>query len=400
MLPKKDNEILTRVGPGTPMGEMLREYWWPVLRSVRLESGGAPLRVRLLSEDYVAFRSPNGEVGVVSERCPHRGVSMMLARNEECGLRCVLHGWLVTAKGEVLETPNEKEAGSRLSRLKTRHLPVHEAGGLIWVWAGTGAAPVFPNYPFTEAKSAMPMLGYMRCNWFQVMETLWDPSHVGILHGQGNDAAFADLVKDLDVGQGNKSAPLYTAGAELRDEPFGFSYRFTEGQCSGSGIPAWVPTVLPGWVHITTFNENPWGDRAVIGHVPIDDENMFLVQITYNRDGPIGMAGDRTQMGDIDPDNFVPTTSHRENNWGQDREAIKNGSFTGIGAGLFAAGLLMQDQAALESIGPIADRSVELIGPSDHAIVKGRTVFLEAVRAHQNGAKALGAFEDLSQVGE
>lgn len=401
MLSAKNNELLTRVGPGTPMGEMLREYWWPVLRSDKLVADGAPERVRLMGEDYVAFRDTQGRVGVLEERCPHRGVSLMLARNENCGLTCILHGWKMTVDGKVETTPNEKIEGARLGGLKVRHLSVRETGGLIWVWAGKGQAPEFPDYAFAR-DDAVPtaMLGYMRCNWFQVMETLWDPSHVAILHAQGRTHAqnFEGLGDDVPLAKGFTS--FYAAGVETRDEPFGFSYRFTEGVCSGASMPIWVPTVLPGWVYITTFAQNPYGDRAVIGHVPIDDENMMLVQITYNVTGEVGELGKRTRMGGIDVHNFVPTSAHRGNNWNQDREAMRSGSPTGLGAGMFGAGILLQDQAALESIGPIADRTREQIGPADHAIVKGRQCFLDALSAYIEDRVVCAAGEKLDGVGE
>src|SRR5690606_23196953 len=139
-LTAKNNDLLSRVGPGTPMGAMLREYWWPVLRSERLEADGEPVRVRLMGEDYVAFRASDGRVGVMDERCPHRGVSLVLARNEDCALRCLLHGWKIDVTGKVVETPNEREQGDRLNHLKVRSLPTRESGGMVWVWPGEGEA--------------------------------------------------------------------------------------------------------------------------------------------------------------------------------------------------------------------------------------------------------------------
>lgn len=398
MLSQADNELLCRVGPGTAMGTMLREYWWPVLRSERLVPGEAPAPVRLMGEDFVAFRTADGRVGVLDESCPHRGVSLRLARNEDCGLRCILHGWKIGVDGNVLETPNEKVQGNRLKGLKLRHLPVREAGGMVWVWAGTGTPPPFPSYAFNDATEVSVMVGYLRCNWFQVLETLWDPAHVHILHFQGE--TFEDQFGGInDVGFNQYQGGLYAAGFEGRDEPFGFSYRFTEGVCSGGGMPIWTPTVMPSWVYITSFAENPTGDRAVLGHVPIDDENMMLVQISYNMNTPIGEIGQRTRLGMGDPNNFVPESHNSENNWNQDRAAMQNGSFTGIGMGKYSAGILLQDQAALESMGRISDRRYEQIGPSDHGIVKGRQVYLNAVKAHRAGAPALGVTEDVSQIG-
>jgi phenylpropionate dioxygenase-like ring-hydroxylating dioxygenase large terminal subunit len=398
MLSRKDNELLCRVGPGTPMGAMLREYWWPVLRSERLEAEGAPMRVRLLGEDYVAFRATDGRVGVLDEHCPHRRVSLMLARNEDCALRCILHGWKIDVSGKVIETPNEKEKGARLDRLKVRSLQVREAAGMVWVWPGEGTPSVFPQYAFNNAVDVKVMIGHFRCNWFQVMETLWDPAHVQILHGQGE--TFHDQFEGLqDIGLSKPTDVLYTAGFEARDEPFGFSYRFTEGVGCGAGIVAWIPTVMPCWVFITPFAMNPFGDRAVLGHVPVDDENMLFFQITYNMTRPIGEMGQRNWMGQKNLDNIVPANYTRENNWNQNRAAMREGSFTGIGTGMYTTGITLQDYATMESMGAITDRTSEQIGPADQAIVKGRRVFLDAVRAHMAGQRALAVDQDFSRVG-
>lgn len=396
MLGAADNNLLTRTGPGAPMGAMLREYWWPVLRSDRLERDGEPVRVRLMGEDYVAFRATDGRVGVFDERCPHRGVSLMLARNEDCALRCILHGWKIGVEGKVLETPNEKEGGERLARLKVRSLAVREAAGMVWVWAGAGEPPAFPNYAFNSAVSAHPMMGIYRCNWFQLMETLWDAAHVYILHAQGR--TFAQQFSGLtDVGMSQPIEEVFAAGFESRDTPLGFHFRFTEG--FRGKTPHWSATVMPSWVFVTAFADNPNGDRVALGHVPIDDENMMLVQITYNMERELGELGRRSRMGVDDFHNFVPHGQTRENNWNQDRAAMKEDSFTGIGMGMYVAGILLQDQAALESMGPIADRSIEQVGPADHGIIKGRRFYLDAVRSHIAGKSALGIGEDFSAVG-
>jgi phthalate 4,5-dioxygenase len=386
MLSAEHNDLLSRVGPASPMGEMLRNYWWPVLRSEQLEIDGAPIRVRLMGENYVAFRATDGRVGVFDERCPHRGVSL------------ILHGWKISVDGKVLETPNEKERGARVERLKVRRLEVNEAAGLVWVWAGKGLAPAFPNYAFTQAKGVNAMIGRYRCNWFQMLETLWDPSHVQILHA--SDPEFTDQFLAFgDVGLSNKVSTLYAAGPETQDTPVGFNFRFTEGVCSGGGIPAWIATAMPSWVLITSFAENPSGDRVALGHVPIDDENMLLVQIFYNMDSPLGDLAQFLVSGTSEPDNFVPQGQGYENNWGQDRAAMKQGSFTGVGVSMYATGILLQDQAAIESMGPIVDRTAEQIGPADHAVVKGRTVYLDALKAYLSGAPALGIGQDFSCVG-
>src|SRR5689334_18715621 len=131
MLSKEQNEFLTRVGPATPMGEVLRQFWVPAVRSARLEADGAPVRVRLLGQDFVAFRDTNGQVGFMDEGCPHRGVSLALGRNEECGLRCIFHGWKFDVNGNVMETPSEPQGSTLASKVRVNHYPVREAGNVV-----------------------------------------------------------------------------------------------------------------------------------------------------------------------------------------------------------------------------------------------------------------------------
>src|SRR5215472_5080568 len=151
MLKPEQNELLTRVGPDTPMGEFLREYWVPACRSAKLEADGAPERVRLFGENFVAFRATDGRVGFIGEGCPHRCASMALARNEGNGLRCIFHGWKVSVDGECVDTPTEppERRAEFAKRVPVRHHPVHEAGGLVWVYLGKEkVAPRFYNFEF------------------------------------------------------------------------------------------------------------------------------------------------------------------------------------------------------------------------------------------------------------
>src|SRR3954471_9947777 len=148
---REDNDRLTQVGPGTPMGRMLRQYWTPAIRSKALEADGEPLTVRLFGQDFVAFRTTDGSVGFMDEACPHRGVSLALARNEENGLRCIFHGWKIGLEGKVLEVPSEPVGSNLASKVRVRKIHVRDAGGVVWVWLGDGEQPPqFPNFEFTE----------------------------------------------------------------------------------------------------------------------------------------------------------------------------------------------------------------------------------------------------------
>jgi nitrite reductase/ring-hydroxylating ferredoxin subunit len=185
MLKVEDNELLTRVGPKTRMGEMLREYWMPACRSESLVADGAPQRVRLVGENFVAFRATDGGVGFLYEACPHRGASLALGRNEDNGLRCIFHGWKMDVCGKVVDVPAEpaETRDAFAARLKVGHFPTHEAGGMVWVYLGKQATPpVFPDFEFNNlpASHVCARRGLVHYNWLQGLEAHIDASHVGI----------------------------------------------------------------------------------------------------------------------------------------------------------------------------------------------------------------------------
>ncbi|MEK7214971.1 MAG: Rieske 2Fe-2S domain-containing protein, partial [Chloroflexota bacterium] len=149
MLSKADNELLTRVGPGTAMGDTLRQYWMPALLSTELpDPDGAPLRLRLLGENLVAFRDSSGRVGLVADNCPHRGASLFFGRNEEHGLRCVYHGWKFDLTGACLDMPNEPAESNFKSKVRLTSYPCQERNGLVWAYLGPQAPP--PALPALE----------------------------------------------------------------------------------------------------------------------------------------------------------------------------------------------------------------------------------------------------------
>src|SRR5579875_668274 len=187
VLPREDNEILVRTGPGTPMGELLREYWTPALRSQTLEADGAPVRVRLLGENFVAFRATDGRVGFFDEGCPHRCTSLALARNEDNALTCIFHGWKIDVSGKVVEVPSEppERRAEFAAKVRVKHYPVREAGGVVFVYLGKSEhVPPFPNFNFTHLpdNQVLARRAIMHCNWFQGLEAVLDSAHVGIMH--------------------------------------------------------------------------------------------------------------------------------------------------------------------------------------------------------------------------
>src|SRR5215213_4512495 len=188
MLSKEDNELITRVGPGTPMGRLMREYWIPALQTEDLDGPDSePKRVRLLCEDLVAFRDSNGKVGLVAENCPHRGASLFFGRNEEAGLRCVYHGWKFDTSGACVDMPNEPPESNFKQKVKIGSYPCIELNGIVWTYMGPrNTPPPLPQIGWSLVPASQRQsLRYMRaCNWLQALEGDIDSSHINYLHSR------------------------------------------------------------------------------------------------------------------------------------------------------------------------------------------------------------------------
>src|SRR6266496_3880128 len=189
MLSKELNELLTRVGPGTPMGNLLRRYWMPALLSAEAANADSdPVRVRLLGEDLIAFRDSNARVGLLANNCPHRGASLFFGRNEEAGLRCVYHGWKFDTGGQCIDMPNEPAESDFKTKVKTVAYPCRERGGVVWTYMGPRSTP--PPLPDHEGNMQPNADQFVRAtqlhsNWLQILEGDIDTSHVGFLHYGG-----------------------------------------------------------------------------------------------------------------------------------------------------------------------------------------------------------------------
>src|ERR671929_1223807 len=183
MLTKEENELLTRVGPGTPMGNLLRRYWHPVATSAQLKDEPV-LAVTLLGENLALYRTDGGKLGLVSQRCPHRGASLAYGIPEEEGLRCPYHGWRFDQTGQCNQQPAEPTDSTFKDRIKIPAYPVQEMGGLIWAYLGPEPAPLLPRYDLFVRDDLEREIGITRlpCNWLQIMENSLDPVHLEYLH--------------------------------------------------------------------------------------------------------------------------------------------------------------------------------------------------------------------------
>ncbi|HEX3247673.1 MAG TPA: Rieske 2Fe-2S domain-containing protein, partial [Chloroflexota bacterium] len=183
MLTKEANERLTRVGPGTPMGNLMRRYWHAIATAAELDQEPV-LSVKVLGENLALYRSPHGELGLMAERCPHRGASMVYGIPEDGGLRCPYHGWKFSSEGVCLEQPAEPENSTFKHRVRIPAYPVQELGGLIWAYLGPEPVPLLPRWDILVDDKYERKIGisHLPCNWLQPMENSMDPIHFEWLH--------------------------------------------------------------------------------------------------------------------------------------------------------------------------------------------------------------------------
>ena len=377
MLSIEDNRLLTEVGPGTPMGSLLREYWTPAVRSARLVAGGAPVRVGLFGQSYVAFRGDDGRVGFLDEACPHRGASLVLARNEDCALRCLYHGWKIDVEGCVVEVPSEPaDRAGFADKVKVNRYGLHEEAGIVWVYVGAqDVPPPFPAYPFAglPADHVRPLAAETSCNWFQGIEGTIDSSHVGTLHRSWVTASKGGITSVL-----RSSSPRY----DVEIQPYGARLAAIRNGEDGRANVRITEFLMPWTALIPTGDE----DRVAIIATPIDDGNSRQWFIRWNEHHPLTEDTDMHEWYKdltVAPDDFTVLVRDQEL-WGQDRRRMAEGHFSGF------SNLIIEDVAIQESQGAIVDRTREHLGSSDIGVIKARRLYLDAVRAYQRDGNVYG----------
>jgi len=402
MLDRDKSRLITQCTGDAPMGQLMREYWIPVTRSEQLLPGAAPLRLTILGDALVAFRSPSGQAGLMDEACPHRGASMALARNEPNGLRCIYHGWKIGADGFLRDAPTHPEH-LPLERLKTRSHPVREQHGMVWAWLGKGDPAPFRELAFTGLPDdqVITATAIVKCNWLRPLETLWDIFHSQILHHDTNrriafrgDNYFSNQGRKTDTG-------LQYDFPEMLVErtPYGFSLANKDARKTTTGH-----FVLP-FIQFHSLSPDPMEDKTLKISVPIDDETTLLWSVIFNRHGPLKQTGfGLSNLGGLQDHNDLFNNLHQgagrsaDNRWHQDRAAMERGeSFSGYAEARPTLTLLAEDNYVLESQGAY-DRSQEQLGPVDRALVEGRRVLLDALKAHGQGTGAALRSQHLPEV--
>jgi phenylpropionate dioxygenase-like ring-hydroxylating dioxygenase large terminal subunit len=363
------------------MGRLMREHYWvPFAQSAHLAVGDAPLPVRLFGENYVAFRGEDGVVGFLDELCPHRRASLALGRVEGNALRCIYHGWKIDNAGCVIECPTQTARAEQFAAsVPVVHFPVHEAGGLAWVWLGAGDAPEFPFLPFADDDLyRFWVTAQVPCNWLQGLEGSVDSVHAGVLHRTWIGLSV-DMEEHANLSHALQAMPWYETevtdyglrAAALRKTETGQSYvRVTEH-------------LLP-FVTITPTGSTTPRTGAVFAIAPVDDTHHLLFFGTVGPTAHSGVPLHEIKMQDPtfvpDPLDYTALGGDRNTRWGQDRALMQGGHWTGFGRSL-----LEEDAAVQASMGPIVDRSKENLSSSDVAVVQLRRTLLEAIADAEAG---------------
>jgi phthalate 4,5-dioxygenase len=378
LLTQEQNELLARTGAGTPMGELFRRYWLPALLAEELaEHDGAPVRVKLLGERLVCFRDSDGRLGAVDEFCAHRGVSLWFGRNEQGGLRCPYHGWKYDVQGQCTEVPSEPEGSRFCEKVKLKSYPLVERGGIAWIYMGPrDAQPPLPEWEFATVPRAQSYTSkrLQESNWLQALEGGIDSSHVSFLHSgslksdplfkgaKGNQYNFGDLRPRFEVADAEGGLFI---GVRRNAEPGHLYWRIT-------------PWILPCFTMVP-----PRGDHPVHGHfwVPIDDGQCWAWSFDYH---PTRALSDEEVQAMKDgagvhckyvPGTYIPL-ANRSNDYLMDRARQKSGElFSGV------EGIAIQDASLQESMGPIQDRTREMLTTTDRGIVQARRRLMAAATA-------------------
>jgi len=394
MLSREQNELLCRVEGEAVTGQMMRRHWLPVCMAEEVAArDGAPARARLLGEDLVVFRDTGGKLGVLGEHCLHRRASLAFGRNEECGLRCLYHGWKFDVEGNVVDMPSEAPGAAQRLGKKTRSYPAREGGGFIWIWMGPRAEmhecepPAWA--PTAETRTSIVKM-HVACNWAQVLEGSIDSAHSSSLHSTNMPAAEVDGAKATDTAW---LRPSVDKAPRLQFEPtsYGFRYAAIRKPMRNAETEQYVRTTL----FIAPFTVLiPPNDRYNLAQmlVPLDDVNTMFYWVAWHPDAAKGISQQEwrrfcaAEVG-VDLDENYRKKRNLENRYRQDRQAMTRGDFTGI------QGIPAQDMAMWESMGPITDRSQDHPGSSDLAVAQFRRMMVAAAQRFQQGGPAIGTAE-------
>ena len=394
MLSPADNDLLTRTNAGTPMGEYFRCFWQPVALSEELaEPDSPPIRVKIMGEELVAFRDSNGKVGLVAPKCAHRGADLFFGRNEQCGLRCVYHGWKYDVEGQCVDMPNVPPAAGYHGNVSIKTYPTCDFGGMVWAYLGPRelrpALPPQLELGLVPAPHRYVTKRYVECNWAQSMEGALDTAHFSFLHMPSPNRktnSNPDAAADENRLRWLRSDPLpkftvreheagFVIGGARHADNDQYYWRITQFMLPAHSI---TPSPMPG----ETYYGYTWA--------PIDDVSCWIYVYAWHPDQPLTaderakyVKGGYGQFAELGP-NYIPVRN-KGNDYLIDRADQKAHSFTGV------RGIAEQDQLAWESQGLLLDRTQEKLSPTDVGIVRFRQAMFDGVRALQAGTPPAAA---------
>ena len=377
MLSREENEFISRVGPGTPMGEVFRRFWIPALLSEEIPKPDCPpVRVRLLGEDLVAFRDSQGRLGLLDEHCPHRRASLYYGRNGECGLRCVYHGWKFDIEGNVLETPAEPPGSTLKDKVHQIAYPCREASRVVFTYMGPKEKmPLFPNYEWLSLPTGhvKAFKTYLECNYLQSLEGDCDPAHLTFLH-RGNP------------GWNPSSYALAPSSYDVEETRFGLRTVVIKKPKSGTAVRRVTNFVMPfiGCVEVGYRD----GFMAVYP-TPSDDTHTTRYNFRFKKSEP--MSEDEVKLHSTETRVDHTLIGNRLNDYLMDRENQRTTNYTGM------EGFTTQDASMTESMGPICDRTKEHLGVSDTYIIALRRVYFRQAKAIKDGKDPQGLVRDPDQ---
>jgi phthalate 4,5-dioxygenase len=405
----EQNERMTRIGPGTPCGALMRQYWQPVALVDEFEPrldprmDQRPLKaVRALGQDFILWRDAAGRWGLLDRDCPHRNADLAFARHEGDGVRCAFHGWKFDVTGRCLDTPAEP-AGSRLcERVRQRSYPVLERSGILFAWLGEPGTtpPPFPGFDCFAAPAThtFAFKGLWHCNWLQAFEVGIDPAHPSFLHRFLGDAPL-DAVGDNPAGKQFRSASAGDFGGEkwpmtrimrefhrpdisYENRPWGLQLTALRPMTEALTHVRVTQAIFPHTFVI------PLSETLTITqmHLPVDDTHTYWFSVFTSFAGPVDQEAMREQrLQFIALPDYVPK-SGRHNGWGFDAQEQRTRTFLGMGE----EDINVHDQWAVEGMGAIQDRTREHPGTTDKVIMANRRALLKAIEAVQAGGTAPG----------
>jgi len=383
MLTQEENDLLTHVGPGTPMGEVFRRFWLPVATLDELPAPDCdPIRTRILGEDLVGFRDSNGKVGFVEPFCPHRRAPLFFGRNEECGLRCVYHGWKFDVQGNCVDMPSEPPDSNFKDKVHLKAYPVRQYGPLFWIYMGPpDKMPELPRLEVMEQPNAVTTKWLQEANYMQALEGNIDTAHVSYLH------RVFDFEKD---GTGIRNAVREVADNDVHprlqvmETDYGFAYGGRRQAANGDYYWRVTQWLLPTHSMIPSPNWIPAGSIWV----PIDDYHSYRHLTSAGRRAGRPMLPTHKEQFTLRDGTIIDALigdRNRSNLYQMKREDQRTVNYTGIQV------IATQDQAMVEGMGYICDRTREHLGTSDAAVIAARRRLLKTAHDLQRGIEPFAA---------